>query len=136
MNECISEPRSPKDKYAIILIGTELVVIHTSNCFALFETVAVLWFPDKLKSEKHNELMIYAIGMYSRNFWINISHKTMVFTSTSLTDIIEEFNVTFIDIFVEVSNKIGLLAIPVTEVIKCGMDLRSTETECQYDEND
>ena len=58
----------------------------------------------------------------------------MVLTSTSLTNIIEEFNVTFIDIFIEVSNEICLLAIPITEVIECGMDLQSTETEHQYDE--
>jgi hypothetical protein len=60
----------------------------------------------------------------------------MVFTSTSLPDIIEKLNVTFIDVFVEVSNEISLLAIPITEVVESGMDLQSTGTEHQYDEND
>jgi hypothetical protein len=47
----------------------------------------------------------------------------MVFTCTSLLDVIEKLNVAFIDVFVEVSNEISLLAIPITEVVECGMDL-------------
>jgi hypothetical protein len=65
--------------------------------------------------------------MYSRNFSKDISHEAMIFAHTSLTDIIKELNVAFIDIFVEISNKIGLLATWVIEVIKCGMNLRSMD---------
>ena len=68
--------------------------------------------------------MICAIHMYSRNLRIDIGHKTMVFGWTSLADIIEEFHMTFVDIFVEVGNKVCLLAIAITEVVERGMDLQ------------